>query len=102
MASMYVAMLLVDWKVLRTTPDSEAGDEADYDIYIGRSEMAMWVRVVSSWICILLYGWSLLVPLAMLDRFDDCVTLLTEARPYLSRSILSNPCTLEEESRASE
>ena len=30
MASMYVAML-------RMTPDMEAGDEPDYDIYIGRS-----------------------------------------------------------------
>ena len=71
MASMYVAMLLVDWKILRTTPDAEAGDEPDYDIYIGRSEMAMWMRVVSSWVCIVLYGWSLLAPLAMPDRFGD-------------------------------
>ena len=56
MASMYVAMLLVDWKILHRTPDMEAGNEPDYDIYIGRSEMAMWMRVVSSWICIGLYG----------------------------------------------
>jgi len=38
---MYIAMLLVDWKILRTTPDSEAGYEPDYDIYIRRSETAM-------------------------------------------------------------
>ena len=49
----------------------EAGDEPDYDIYIGRSEMAMWMRVVSNWIYIVLYAWSLLAPLAMPDRFDD-------------------------------
>ena len=71
MASMYVAMLLVDWKALRTSPDSEADDEPDYDIYLGRSEMAMRMRVVSSWICIVLYGWTLFAPLAMLARFDD-------------------------------
>ena len=53
---MYVAMLLVDWKILHRTPDMEADNEPDYDIYIGRSEMAMWMRVVSSWICIGLYG----------------------------------------------
>ena len=39
-----------------TTPDSEAGDEPDYDTYIGRSEMVIILRVVSVWICILLYG----------------------------------------------
>ena len=71
MASMYVAMLLVDQKILRTTPDSEAGDEPDYDIYIGQSEMATWMRVVSSWICIVLHRWRLLAPLAMPDRFGD-------------------------------
>ena len=32
MASMYVAMLPVDWKILRTTPDMEAGDDPDYEI----------------------------------------------------------------------
>ena len=48
MASMYVSMPLVDWKILRTTPDMEAGDDPDYEIYISLSEMAMWMRVVSS------------------------------------------------------
>ena len=43
MTSMYVAKLLVDWKTLRTTPDMEAGDDPDYETYIGRSEMAMWM-----------------------------------------------------------
>ena len=68
MASMYVTTLLVDWTIHRTTPDMEAGDEPDY---ICRSEMAMWMRVVSSWICIGLYGWSLVAPLAMPDWFGD-------------------------------
>ena len=31
----------------------------------------MWMRVVSSWLCILLYTWSLLAPVLMPDR---CVT----------------------------
>ncbi|KZV90239.1 TMS membrane protein/tumor differentially expressed protein [Exidia glandulosa HHB12029] len=67
MGAMYVAMLLTDWNVLRT-PRTEHPDQ---DIYIGRSETAMWIRVVSSWICILLYSWSLLAPVVMPDRFGD-------------------------------
>ncbi|KAH7103904.1 TMS membrane protein/tumor differentially expressed protein [Auriculariales sp. MPI-PUGE-AT-0066] len=66
MGSMYVGMLLTDWNVLRTAPR-----DAEQDIYIGRSETAMWIRVVSSWVCILLYAWSLLAPVFMPDRFGD-------------------------------
>jgi hypothetical protein len=42
--------------------------DPDSNIYIGRSEVAMWMRVVSSWICMLLYIWSLLAPVFMPDR----------------------------------
>jgi len=40
----------------------------DEDVYIGRSEVAMWMRVVSSWVCMLLYIWSLMAPVFMPDR----------------------------------
>ena len=45
-----------------------AEDASRNSIYIGRSEVAMWMRVVSSWVCIILYGWSLLAPVIMPDR----------------------------------
>ncbi|PCH42227.1 hypothetical protein WOLCODRAFT_137769 [Wolfiporia cocos MD-104 SS10] len=61
--AMYVAMLLTDWNVVK-----EGGDD---DVYIGRSEVAMWMRIVSSWMCMLLYIWSLLAPVIMPDRFED-------------------------------
>lgn len=41
----------------------------DDDVYIGRSEVAMWMRVVSSWLCMLLYMWSLLAPVLLPDRY---------------------------------
>jgi hypothetical protein len=60
--AMYVAMLLTDWNVVRP-------GKADHNsVYIGRSETAMWMRIVSSWICMLLYIWSLVAPLIMPDR----------------------------------
>ncbi|KAF9485256.1 TMS membrane protein/tumor differentially expressed protein [Pholiota conissans] len=69
-AAMYVAMLLTDWNVVSKTPITGPVDP-DYNVYIGRSEVAMWMRVVSGWVCIVLYIWSLLAPVFMPDRFDD-------------------------------
>jgi len=66
--AMYVAMLLTDWNVVKATSGQAHPDE---DVYIGRSEVAMWMRVVSSWVCMLLYMWSLLAPVLLPDRFDD-------------------------------
>lgn len=65
-AAMYVAMLLTDWNVVRTASKQV---DTDQDVYIGRSEVAMWMRVVSSWMCMLLYMWSLLAPVVMPDRY---------------------------------
>jgi serine incorporator 1/3 len=85
---MYVAMLLTDWSVrilyyslIRVLANSEryrnvvrsgsapSEPNNDSDVYIGRSEVAMWMRVVSSWVCMLLYMWSLLAPVFMPDRY---------------------------------
>ncbi|KAI0067341.1 TMS membrane protein/tumor differentially expressed protein [Artomyces pyxidatus] len=68
LGAMYVAMLLTDWNVITSTQSS--ADNGD-DVYIGRSETAMWMRIVSSWVCVLLYMWSLLAPVLMPDRFSD-------------------------------
>jgi len=43
--------------------------DPNQDVYIGRSEVAMWMRVVSSWACMLLYMWSLWAPVLMPDRY---------------------------------
>ncbi len=47
---------------------SGVDDDAD-NVYIGRSEVAMWIRVVSSWICMLIYIWSLIAPVLLPDRY---------------------------------
>ena len=81
---MYVAMLLTDWYVyiLYPLPADELSNplhrnvvsktlspsDSDEVVHIGRSEIAMWMRVVSSWVCIILYSWSLLAPAIMPDR----------------------------------
>ena len=47
---------------------SSSPDSDTEDVSIGRSETAMWMRIVSSWVCMLLYIWSLLAPVIMPDR----------------------------------
>ena len=53
-----------DRNVIKTDSDPNH----DEDVYIGRSEVAMWMRIVSSWVCMILYIWSLLAPVLMPDR----------------------------------
>lgn len=79
---MYVAMLLTDWCVLFVASSlthnslparnvvSQQVSSGHNNVYIGRSEVAMWMRVVSSWVCMLLYMWSLLAPALFPDRYD--------------------------------
>jgi len=71
MGAMYVAQLLTDWSIISSQPIPEEGDQPEHDIYIGRSTTAMWMRVISSWVCIVLYSWSLLAPVVMPDRFGE-------------------------------
>ncbi|SCV74546.1 BQ2448_7575 [Microbotryum intermedium] len=71
MASMYVAMLLTNWNIV--TPASSVPDQGGdaTPVKIGRSGRAMWCRIVSSWVCLVLYAWSLLAPVLMPDRFEE-------------------------------
>ncbi|KAK4048635.1 Membrane protein tms1 [Microbotryomycetes sp. JL201] len=58
-ASMYVAMLLTNWNVVSTTGHHDVptggGDDDAMPVRIGRSHVAMWMRIVSGWACLLLY-----------------------------------------------
>jgi Serine incorporator (Serinc) len=54
--------------ICRNVVSTEQSVESEEIVYIGRSETAMWMRVVSSWVRMLLYTWSLLAPLIMPDR----------------------------------
>ncbi|KAJ2739555.1 Membrane protein tms1 [Coemansia sp. BCRC 34301] len=59
MAAMYVAMLLTNWNSISSE---------DKVIIIGRSSTAVWVKVVTSWLCILMYSWTLVGPVLLPDR----------------------------------
>lgn len=72
-AACYTALLLTDWRFVKL---GERVDDSDDSLdgapvaLIGRSRTSMWVRVVSSWVCVGLYLWSLVAPLLFPHRFD--------------------------------
>lgn len=46
------------------------GQDGDF-VRIGQSYTAVWVKIVSGWLCLIIYGWTLLAPVMMPDRFLD-------------------------------
>lgn len=57
LASLYVMMTLTNWY----QPDSQSQS-------LIANNASMWVKIISSWLCILLYSWTLLAPLILADR----------------------------------
>ncbi|KAF0493899.1 serine incorporator/TMS membrane protein [Gigaspora margarita] len=64
-AAMYVAMLLTNWNNV-STEDNNDGEL----VKIGQTYTAVWVKVISSWACFILYSWSLVGPVLMPERFE--------------------------------
>lgn len=66
LATCYVASLLTNWNTL-TIKDTDT----EMFVVIGRSSAAVWVKVISSWICYALYLWSCIAPVMFPDRFTN-------------------------------
>lgn len=60
LATQYVATLLTI-----NVKQDEVGDF----VPVGRTYFASWVKIISSWACFVLYGWSLIAPVLWPDRF---------------------------------
>ncbi|XP_044267261.1 probable serine incorporator isoform X2 [Tribolium madens] len=55
LATLYVMMTLTNWY----KPNSSLSKA---------NSASMWIKVISSWLCMILYGWSLIAPIALPDR----------------------------------
>jgi hypothetical protein len=60
LASLYIMMTLTRWY----KPSS------DY-VSMSTNMVAMWVKIAASWVCIVIYFWSLIAPLILKDRQFD-------------------------------
>ena len=62
--------------------DTLGNDGGDL-VRIGQSYTAVWVKVVSGWICHLIYIWSLVAPIAMPDMVAIEAVLEYEKHDYI-------------------
>ena len=60
LATMWVATLL--------TQNMDDDGTKDF-VAVGRTYWASWVKIVSAWVCYVIYGWSLVAPVMLPDRF---------------------------------
>lgn len=60
LATQYVATLL--------TINVKEDDLGDF-VPVGRTYFSSWVKIVCSWCCYIVYGWTLLAPVVLPDRF---------------------------------
>jgi len=61
-AGMYIAMLLTDWNTISST--------TEFSLMIGQSWSSVWVKIITSWIAILLYLWTVVAPIFYPDNFS--------------------------------
>ncbi|KAJ3037231.1 hypothetical protein HDV00_001863 [Rhizophlyctis rosea] len=66
LAAMYLAMLITNWQTVEKTGEVETLSKAV--AAVGRSMAAVWVKVVSSWVVLVLYAWTLVAPIVLPDR----------------------------------
>eukprot|EP00730_Choanoeca_flexa_P012682 TRINITY_DN4516_c0_g1_i1.p1 TRINITY_DN4516_c0_g1~~TRINITY_DN4516_c0_g1_i1.p1 ORF type:complete len:448 (+),score=119.33 TRINITY_DN4516_c0_g1_i1:58-1401(+) len=62
-AAFYLMEVLTEWSTFH--------DGQNADVHIGRGWASVWIQVVSSWIIMLLYFWSLVAPVCLPDRDFD-------------------------------
>eukprot|EP01116_Phalansterium_solitarium_P005959 TRINITY_DN18282_c0_g1_i1.p1 TRINITY_DN18282_c0_g1~~TRINITY_DN18282_c0_g1_i1.p1 ORF type:complete len:423 (-),score=158.55 TRINITY_DN18282_c0_g1_i1:384-1652(-) len=61
LGAMYIGMLMSDWQVI----ESSAGSNT---LQVDTGNPSVWIKTVSSWVCILLYAWTLVAPVMFPDR----------------------------------
>ncbi|KIW02179.1 uncharacterized protein PV09_06342 [Verruconis gallopava] len=61
LATMWIATLLT----MNVKPE-----EGQKFVPVGRTYWASWVKIISAWVCYGIYGWSLIAPAVLPDRFD--------------------------------
>jgi len=61
-AGMYIAMLLTDWNTISSSDD--------FSLIVGQSWSSVWVKIITSWIAILLYLWTVVAPIFYPDNFS--------------------------------
>ncbi|MCJ1250510.1 hypothetical protein MMC30_007738 [Trapelia coarctata] len=65
-----IFLLATCWVATLLTQNFDKMEMSDGFASVGRTYWASWVKIVSAWVCYLIYGWSLVAPVVLPDRFD--------------------------------
>lgn len=63
-----IFLLATQWTATLLTMNVQQEDLGDF-APVGRTYFSSWVKIVSAWICYLIYAWTLVAPLVLPDRF---------------------------------
>ena len=63
-----IFLLATCWVATLLTQSLNPQESGDFRA-VGRSYWASWVKIVSAWICYTIYGWSLVAPVVLPERF---------------------------------
>lgn len=68
LAGMYITAVLTNWAmpVLHESRSSSSSSETVVQVDYGVA--SMWIKVVTSWVSVLLYVWTLVAPLVLTER----------------------------------
>lgn len=64
-----IFFLATQWISMLLTINVKQLDNGEF-IPVGRTYFYSWVKIISSWLCYILYGWSLLAPCILQESFD--------------------------------
>lgn len=64
-----IFLLATCWVATLLTQHLDPEAKEDF-VAVGRTYWASWVKIISAWICYLIYLWSLVAPVVLPDRFN--------------------------------
>ncbi|KAF2127825.1 TMS membrane protein/tumor differentially expressed protein [Dothidotthia symphoricarpi CBS 119687] len=64
-----IFFLSTTWVATLLTSNFDETVQNDF-VPVGRTYWASWAKIISAWVCYAIYGWSLVAPLVLPDRFD--------------------------------
>lgn len=69
-AAMYICQLLTNWSVVSSSSSAatSGSDSSSITYYVDSGMAAVWIKIVSSWLALGLYGWTMVGPLMFPDR----------------------------------
>jgi len=69
LATLYLGMVLTNWQSISIV----TGDGVDDTILVDQGMSAVWVKMVSSWVTLLLFIWTMIAPVVFPNRkfFDE-------------------------------